>query len=61
MQFNLEIIFVNSYEFLSFTQNVGKNICKITSENLSKKYEQKMHLKLLQKKQSKKQLKELVI
>ena len=42
MQFNLEIIFVNSYEFLSFTQNVGKNICKITSESLSNKYEQKI-------------------
>ena len=29
--------FVKGYGFLSFAKNVGKNICKIISENLSSK------------------------
>ena len=37
---NLEI-FVKGYGFLSFSRNMGKNIGKIISKNLSSEYNQK--------------------
>ena len=64
-------IFVKGYGFLSFANNMGKNIGKKISINLSGKYIQKlldhtknlqqMHLKPLQKESFKKQPKQLVI
>ena len=68
-------IFVKSYEFSSFTKNMGKNIAKNIIKSLSSKYSQdqgryvlikvsnlqQMHLKLLQKESFKKQQKQLVI
>ena len=56
-------IFVKDYEFWSFAKNKGNNLVKNISKNLSEKYSQKlfdyaknlqqMHLKLLQKSNSK--------
>ena len=64
-------IFVKDYGFVSFVENMGKNIAKSPSKNLDGKYSQKlldhlnnlqqMLLKLLQREQFKKQLKQLVI
>ena len=64
-------IFVKDCGFLSFAKNMGKNIGKITSRNLSGKYSQKflimlnnllqIRLKLLQKEQFKKLQKQLMI
>ena len=58
------LIFLKSYGFLTFAKNIGKDV----SENLSRKYSQKllnhakqsaiMHLKLIQKEQFKKQQKQ---
>ena len=62
--------FVKGYGFLSFVKNMGKNIGKNVNKNLSGKYInllvmlnnlQQMRLKLLQKKQFKKQQKQLVM
>ena len=64
-------IFVKGYGFLSFAKNMGRNISKNKRKNLSGKSSQNflitpnnlllMHLKLSQKEQFKKQLKQLVI
>ena len=64
-------IFVKGYGFLSFAKNMGRNISKNIRKNLSGKSSQNflitpnnlllMHLKLSQKEQFKKQLKQLVI
>ena len=64
-------IFVKQYGFLSFAKKMGKNIGKNISKSLSGKYSQKLldhvkpsvtdGLKLLQKKQFKKQQQKLVI
>ena len=64
-------IYVKVYEFLSFAKKMGRNVGKKTSKNLSCKCSQnlfimlhnllQMHLKLLQKKQFKKQKKQLAI
>ena len=68
----IDRIFVKGYGFLCFTKNMGKNICKSMSKNLSGKYSQKLfdHAKqsttdvfktALKKNQFKKQQKQLVI
>ena len=62
-------IFVKGYGFLSFAENMSKNIGKNIRKSLSDKYSflimpnnlLQMHLKLLQKDQFKKQQKQLVI
>ena len=64
-------IFVKGYGFLSFVKNMGKNIGKNTSKSVSVNTAKyflivlnnlpQMRLKLLQKKQFKKQQKQLVI
>ena len=61
-------IFVKGYGFLSFAENMSKNIGKNIRKSLSDKYSflimpnnlLQMHLKLLQKDQFKKQQKQLV-
>ena len=45
MRYSVQIIdriFVKGYGFLCFTKNMGKNICKSMSKNLSGKYSQKL-------------------
>ena len=64
-------IFVKGYGFLSFAKNMGRNISKNIRKNFSGESSQNflitpnnlllMHLKLSQKEQFKKQLKQLVI
>ena len=61
-------IIVKGYQFFPFIKNMGKNIDKDISKNLGSKYRLKIldplnnqYLKLLQKKQLKKQQKQLVI
>ena len=64
-------IFVKGYGFLSFARNMGKNVDKYISKNLSSKYSQKLFdpakqyatdaLKTASKKGIKKQQKELMI
>ena len=61
--------FVKGYGFLSFAENMGKNVGKNKSKNLNGKYSQKLqlnnmqqiHLKLLQEEQLKTKQKQLVI
>ena len=61
-------IIVKGYRFFPFIKNMGKNIDKDISKNLGSKHRLKIldplnnqYLKLLQKKQLKKQQKQLVI
>ena len=63
IQLNLERIYVKEYEFLSFAKNMGKNVSNKYGLKLldSSKNLQRMKQKLLQKKQFKKEQKQMVI